>query len=53
VIILVIFGPSKLGEVGGTLGRAIRDFKSAMNETNPSTPAKSTQVEAKPSEPKA
>jgi sec-independent protein translocase protein TatA len=32
VIILVIFGPSKLGDVGGALGRAIRDFKSAMNE---------------------
>ena len=32
VIILIIFGPSKLGDVGGALGRAIRDFKSAMNE---------------------
>ena len=32
LIILVIFGPSKLGDVGGALGRAIRDFKKAMNE---------------------
>jgi sec-independent protein translocase protein TatA len=32
VIILVIFGPAKLGDVGGALGRAIRDFKKAMNE---------------------
>ena len=32
VIILVIFGPSKLGDVGGAMGRAIRDFKTAMNE---------------------
>jgi sec-independent protein translocase protein TatA len=32
VIILVIFGPSKLGDVGGALGRAIRDFKRAMND---------------------
>jgi sec-independent protein translocase protein TatA len=32
VIILIIFGPSKLGDVGGALGRAIRDFKGAMNE---------------------
>jgi sec-independent protein translocase protein TatA len=38
VIILIIFGPSKLGDVGGALGRAIRDFKSAMNEPdNPKT----------------
>ena len=54
VIILIIFGPSKLGDVGGALGKAIRDFKKAMNEPdNPSAPAKSTQVEAKPTEPKA
>ena len=32
LIILVIFGPAKLGDVGGALGRAIRDFKKAMNE---------------------
>jgi len=32
VIILIIFGPSKLGDVGGALGKAIRDFKRAMNE---------------------
>lgn len=32
LIILIIFGPAKLGDVGGALGRAIRDFKKAMNE---------------------
>jgi sec-independent protein translocase protein TatA len=37
LIILVIFGPSKLGDVGGAMGRAIKDFKRAMNE--PETPA--------------
>jgi sec-independent protein translocase protein TatA len=31
-IVLIIFGPSKLGDVGGAMGRAIRDFKRAMNE---------------------
>jgi sec-independent protein translocase protein TatA len=36
VIILVLFGPSKLGDIGGTLGRSIHDFKKAMNE--PDTP---------------
>lgn len=35
VIILIIFGPSKLGDVGGAMGRAIRDFKRAMNEPEP------------------
>jgi sec-independent protein translocase protein TatA len=32
LIILVIFGPAKLGDVGGALGRAIRDFKKAMSD---------------------
>lgn len=39
VIALVIFGPGKLGDVGGALGRGIREFKSTMNteldETKP------------------
>ncbi len=44
VIILIIFGPSKLGDVGGALGRAIRDFKSAMNEPeSPKTAAKTAE----------
>jgi sec-independent protein translocase protein TatA len=39
LIILVIFGPAKLGDVGGALGRAIRDFKKAMNEPEQSPQA--------------
>jgi sec-independent protein translocase protein TatA len=39
LIILVIFGPAKLGDVGGALGRAIRDFKKAMNDPEQSPPA--------------
>lgn len=39
VIALVIFGPGKLGDVGGALGRGIREFKTTMNsefdETKP------------------
>jgi sec-independent protein translocase protein TatA len=32
VVILVVFGPSKLGEVGGALGKGIRDFKRVIYE---------------------
>jgi sec-independent protein translocase protein TatA len=32
MVILIIFGPSKLGDVGGALGKGIRDFKRAINE---------------------
>jgi sec-independent protein translocase protein TatA len=32
VLVLVFFGPSKLGDVGGAVGRAINDFKKALHE---------------------
>ena len=32
VIALIIFGPGKLPEVGRTIGKAIKDFKKAMDE---------------------
>ncbi len=46
LIILIIFGPSKLGDVGGALGKAIKDFKKAMNdepETKPVVKADETK----------
>jgi sec-independent protein translocase protein TatA len=48
VIILIIFGPSKLGDVGGALGKAIKDFKRAMND--PEVPNQQVQktAESKP-----
>lgn len=33
VIVLVIFGPGKLPELGKSLGKAMSGFKSAVNET--------------------
>jgi sec-independent protein translocase protein TatA len=44
LIILVIFGPAKLGDVGGALGRAIRDFKKAMNEPDQQSAAKAAST---------
>jgi sec-independent protein translocase protein TatA len=49
-IILVLFGPSKLGDIGGTLGKSIRDFKKAMNELEVPNPPKAAAVKAKPVE---
>jgi len=37
VIALIIFGPGKIADLGGSLGRGVRDFKKAM-DTDP-TPA--------------
>jgi sec-independent protein translocase protein TatA len=41
-IVLIIFGPGKLPEMGSAIGKAIRGFKSAMNE-----PEKTPEEEAK------
>jgi sec-independent protein translocase protein TatA len=38
IVALLIFGPKKLPELGSGLGKAIRDFKGAINEPEP--PAK-------------
>jgi sec-independent protein translocase protein TatA len=45
VIALIIFGPRKLPELGSSLGKAIRDFKKSVSETEkkldePAAPAK-------------
>ena len=34
VIVLIIFGPSKLPQLGEGLGKTIRGFKKAMSETD-------------------
>ena len=31
-IVLIVFGPGKLPELGGSLGKGIKDFKKAMAE---------------------
>ena len=35
VIVLLIFGPNKLGDVGSAIGRGISGFKRAMKEIKP------------------
>lgn len=32
IIVLVIFGPGKLGDLGSTLGKSIKGFQKAMQE---------------------
>ncbi|HEY3118763.1 MAG TPA: twin-arginine translocase TatA/TatE family subunit [Chloroflexota bacterium] len=40
VIALVVFGPSKLGDLGSTLGKSIKEFRHAMKEPDEETPPK-------------
>ncbi len=35
IIALVIFGPSKLPEMGSSVGKAIREFRNATKEPDP------------------
>ncbi len=41
-IVLVLFGAKKLRNIGGDLGGAIKNFKSAMNEEEKAAEDKST-----------
>ncbi len=34
-IVLIVFGPGKLPELGESLGKSIRGFKKALDEGNP------------------
>ncbi len=52
VVVVLIFGPSRLPELGGSLGRAISGFKKAVNEKdrNITPPAEKAKLEAPGSE---
>jgi sec-independent protein translocase protein TatA len=50
VIVLIIFGAGKLPEIGGALGRGIKNFKKATREPNEidvTPPADNTKPEEK------
>ena len=43
LIALVIFGPSKLPQIGSGLGKAIRDFKKGISDDDPEDTARESQ----------
>jgi sec-independent protein translocase protein TatA len=45
VIVLIIFGPGKLPELGSAIGKAIRGFKKAMDEPEKKTPEETKKIE--------
>ena len=47
VIALVIFGPSKLPQIGSGLGKAIKDFKKGITEKDDDEPNKETKKDDK------
>ena len=49
IIVLVIFGPGKIGDLGSSPGKAIRGFQKAMQEPEkkPEEPAEAKKLEEK------
>ncbi len=48
IVVLIIFGPGKLPDVGKAIGKSIREFKSATKEEEDK--AEANKAEAKPTE---
>jgi len=48
LVALIVLGPAKLGDVGGALGRSIREFRE--NATPADTPERSEKPERVPTE---
>ena len=46
IIALVIFGPGKLSDIGGSLGKSMREFKKGIQEINEEA---SLEIDDKPS----
>lgn len=47
-IVVVIFGAGKLADVGGALGKGIRDFKTATRDDAPAEEAAATETTVAP-----
>ncbi|HYI66806.1 MAG TPA: twin-arginine translocase TatA/TatE family subunit [Candidatus Limnocylindrales bacterium] len=51
VIVLIIFGPGKLPDIGNAVGKGIREFRKASNELEESVrgePKQSSSTEERP-----
>ena len=48
VIVLIIFGPGKLPQLGESLGKSIRGFKKAMSEKDDDKILEAKKEEKKP-----
>jgi sec-independent protein translocase protein TatA len=47
VIVVIIFGVGRLPEIGGALGKSIRDFKKGMNSAGEVEPEDQEDTESK------
>ena len=47
VIVLLVFGPKRLGEIGKSLGEAIRSFRQGVRDDKPTPESKRPEVGTK------
>jgi sec-independent protein translocase protein TatA len=38
IVVILIFGPKKIPEIGGTIGKTLRGFKEELNQPNEEKP---------------
>jgi sec-independent protein translocase protein TatA len=53
VIVLLIFGPKRLPDLGRSLGRGMREFKDSVTGKDDDEPRRLSQTESTPAEPTA
>ena len=46
VVVLILFGPGKLPEVGQALGKTVREFRNASNDLDPNASPKASTTTA-------
>jgi len=46
LIVMLLFGVGKLGDVGGALGRSIREFKKSVSDEEPKDSSKTAEAKA-------
>jgi sec-independent protein translocase protein TatA len=51
IIVLILFGGSRLGEIGTGLGSGIRNFKQGFNDPGPPRRIQTTKIAERPLEP--
>lgn len=47
VIIILIFGANRIGEIGGALGKTVREFRKELKDEEPPVKAEDKKLEEK------
>ena len=51
VVVLIVFGPGKLPDIGNAIGRGVKEFRKASNDLESSIRGEPSKHAAAPSEP--